>query len=245
MNLMSAPAANALSPAPVTTIAPIAGSASYASAASPSSPTSVGESALSALGRLRVMTPTLPRVSVKIVSYVAAADDTDDISGLVALGRAAAGADDPRPDPQRLASFVETLQPPFLLSRPPARRAALAALLTGWRLEARSRLLEALAPSLGAWSRARQIDLAGGAHEAAALVLESLEVLLDGGGLDWRAAGEVRLSPAGRQRCEALCELAPQTPNLKKQLDRRRNAVKTFQAASSPFGDWHHAGHGG
>ena len=25
----------------------------------------------------------------------------------------------------------------------------------------------------------------------------------------WRAAGEVRLSPAGRQRCEALCELAP------------------------------------
>ena len=61
----------------------------------------------------------------------------------------------------------------------------------------------------------------------------------------WRAAGEVRLSPAGRQRCEALCELAPQTPNLKKQLDRRRSAVKTFQAASSPFGDWHHAGHGG
>ena len=61
----------------------------------------------------------------------------------------------------------------------------------------------------------------------------------------WRAAGEVRLSPAGRQRCEALCEVAPQTPNLKKQLDRRRNAVKTFQAASSPFGDLHHAGHGG
>ena len=30
--------------------------------------------------------------------------------------------------------------------------------------------------------RAHQIDLAGGAHEAAALVLESLEVLLDGGG---------------------------------------------------------------
>ena len=82
-----------------------------------------------------------------------AADDTDDISGGAALGRAAAGADDPRLL-AALASFVETLQP--LLSRP--RRAALAALLTGWRPEARSRLLEALAPSLGAWSRAHQID---------------------------------------------------------------------------------------
>ena len=132
-----------------------------------------------------------------------AADDTEDISGLVALGRAAAGADDPRPDPQRLASFVETLQPPFLLSRPPARRAALAALLTGWRLEARSRLLEALAPSLGAWSRAHQIDLAGGAHEAAAMVLESLEVLLDGGGLDWRAGGWA----GGRPRLTTEAEL--------------------------------------
>ena len=132
-----------------------------------------------------------------------AADDTDDISGLVALGRAAAGADDARPDPQRLASFVETLRPPFLLSRPPARRAALAALLTGWRLEARSRLLEALAPSLGAWSRAHQIDLAGGAHEAAAMVLESLEVLLDGGGLDWRAGGWA----GGRPRLTTEAEL--------------------------------------
>ena len=63
ITLMSAPAANALSPAPVSTIAPTAGSASSARASSTSDATRSGESAFSAFGRLSVRRPTAPRTS--------------------------------------------------------------------------------------------------------------------------------------------------------------------------------------
>src|SRR6266436_2152251 len=65
---MSAPAAKALS-LPVTTMQPISSSPSNASSAEASSRISSGESALSACGRLRVITPTLPRVSAMMFWY--------------------------------------------------------------------------------------------------------------------------------------------------------------------------------
>mmetsp|Transcript_165 Transcript_165/g.617 ORF Transcript_165/g.617 Transcript_165/m.617 type:complete len:241 (+) Transcript_165:81-803(+) len=66
MALMSAPAAKALSPEPVTTMAPISGSASNRFTSCTSSRTSVGDSALSAFGLLRVMSPTGPRRSSRM-----------------------------------------------------------------------------------------------------------------------------------------------------------------------------------
>ncbi len=69
ISLMSAPAANARSD-PVTTIAPMRGSASKADAAATMSCITCVFSALSASGRFRVIHPTRPRVSTRIVSYV-------------------------------------------------------------------------------------------------------------------------------------------------------------------------------
>ena len=64
---MSAPAAKAFSD-PVTTIAPTLSSASNACTAATSSASTCELSALSAFGRLSVIRPTLPRVSVMMVS---------------------------------------------------------------------------------------------------------------------------------------------------------------------------------
>ncbi len=69
ISLMSAPAAKARSD-PVTTIAPMRGSASKADAAATMSCITWELRALSASGRFRVIHPTLPRVSTRIVSYV-------------------------------------------------------------------------------------------------------------------------------------------------------------------------------
>ncbi len=70
--LMSAPAAKALLPLPVTTMAPISGSASNSLAAATSSFVSVGVSAFSCFSRLSVMSPTPPgRLSVRISLYAA------------------------------------------------------------------------------------------------------------------------------------------------------------------------------
>jgi hypothetical protein len=64
---MSAPAAKAFSE-PVTTMQPILASASKASSAWFTSPRSWELRAFRAWGRLRVMSPTLPRVSTRMVS---------------------------------------------------------------------------------------------------------------------------------------------------------------------------------
>ena len=70
--LMSAPAAKALLPLPVTTMAPISGSASSSFAAATSSFVSVGVSAFSCFSRLSVMSPTPPgRLSDRISLYAA------------------------------------------------------------------------------------------------------------------------------------------------------------------------------
>eukprot|EP00964_Phaeocystis_antarctica_P103272 scaffold68557_cov65-Phaeocystis_antarctica.AAC.3 len=69
---MSAPAAKALLPLPVTTMAPISGSASNSLAAATSSFVRVGVSAFSCFSRLSVMSPTPPgRLSVRISLYAA------------------------------------------------------------------------------------------------------------------------------------------------------------------------------
>ena len=68
ISLMSAPAANARSD-PVTTIAPIPSSVSKADVAATRSHMTCEFSAFSASGRLRVIQPTRPRVSTRIVSY--------------------------------------------------------------------------------------------------------------------------------------------------------------------------------
>ncbi len=70
ISLMSAPAANAFS-LPVTTIAPTPSSASNASAAATTSRMVCVFKALRASGRSRVIHPTRPRCSTRIVSYSA------------------------------------------------------------------------------------------------------------------------------------------------------------------------------
>ena len=70
ISLMSAPAAKAFS-LPVRTMAPTAGSASKPRSAAPTSVISASQSAFSAAGRSSVTSPTLPRVSARIIPYPA------------------------------------------------------------------------------------------------------------------------------------------------------------------------------
>jgi len=66
---MSAPAAKAF-PLPVMTIAPVPASPSSAASARPSSAMSSGLSAFNCFGRFSVMTPTRPRCSTLISSWL-------------------------------------------------------------------------------------------------------------------------------------------------------------------------------
>src|SRR4051812_4888030 len=83
---MSAPAAKAFSE-PVTTMQPIPGSRSNPSSAWLRSPIRAEFRALSACGRLRVMRPTLPRVSTRMVLYEAKGSSPEILRNPCATGR--------------------------------------------------------------------------------------------------------------------------------------------------------------